>query len=98
MIFILSFLNCIFNIIFENLIKNVEIEEEHLSFELEAVKHELEVIFQQRDEKMLLLQSEISSLQAQIASLQEDIFGSWFFPSNEAPATSRQQQNNCRTY
>jgi len=58
---------------FENLIKNVEIEEEHLSFELEAVKHELEVIFQQRDEKMLLLQSEISSLQAQIASLQEDI-------------------------
>ena len=58
---------------FENLIKHVEIENEHQSFEVEAVKHELEVIFQQRDEKMMLLQAEISSLQSQIASLQEDI-------------------------
>ncbi|MEO8760483.1 MAG: hypothetical protein ABI448_06300 [Bacteroidia bacterium] len=58
---------------FENLIKSVEIENEHQSYEVEAVKHELEVIFQQRDEKMMLLQSEISSLQAQIALLQEDI-------------------------
>jgi len=58
---------------FENLIKNVTIKNEHQSFEVEAVKHELEVIFQQRDEKMMLLQAEISSLQSQIASLQEDI-------------------------
>ncbi len=58
---------------FENLIKSVEIENKHQSYEVEAVKHELEVIFQQRDEKMMLLQSEISSLQAQIASLQEVI-------------------------
>jgi chromosome segregation ATPase len=54
-------------------LENNQAEKEHLSSELQAVKHELEVISQQRDEKVMLLQSEIHSLQAQINLLQEGI-------------------------
>ena len=47
------------------------VEQEHLLEELQAVKHELEITAQQRDEKVVLLQSEISSLQGQITTLKE---------------------------
>jgi chromosome segregation ATPase len=49
------------------------VEKEHLLSELQAVKHELEITAQQRDEKVVLLQSEINSLQRQLVSLQESI-------------------------
>jgi chromosome segregation ATPase len=49
------------------------VEKEHLLAELQAVKHELEITAQQRDEKVVLLQSEINALQRQITSLQESI-------------------------
>ena len=49
------------------------VEKEHLLAELQAVKHELEITAQQRDEKVVLLQSEISQLQSQLVSLQESI-------------------------
>ena len=47
------------------------VEQKHLLEELQAVKHELEITAQQRDEKVVLLQSEISSLQGQITTLKE---------------------------
>ena len=57
----------------ESVIENIQAEKNHLSSELQAVKHELEIVSQQRDEKVVLLQSEINSLQSQISLLQEGI-------------------------
>jgi hypothetical protein len=57
----------------ESVVENIQAEKDHLSSELQAVKHELEIVSQQRDEKVVLLQSEINSLQSQISFLQEGI-------------------------
>lgn len=61
------------NTLVEKEAEQVKSEKEHLSAELIAVKHELEMISQQKDEKMLSLQSEISALNEQIISLQTDM-------------------------
>jgi hypothetical protein len=58
----------------ESIVENSQLEKEHLSSELKAVKQELDIVLQQRDGKVVLLQSEISSLQAQITALQENIY------------------------
>ncbi|MBS1646555.1 MAG: hypothetical protein JST67_04380 [Bacteroidetes bacterium] len=51
----------------------LEVEKEHLLSELNAVKHELNIIMQQRDEKVMLLQTEISELKNETQLLQNSI-------------------------
>ncbi|HXB40080.1 MAG TPA: hypothetical protein VNZ49_06025 [Bacteroidia bacterium] len=54
-------------------IENIRQEKERLNIELQATRHELDVTTQQREEKIILLQSEISNLQTQIITLSNSI-------------------------
>jgi chromosome segregation ATPase len=57
------------SIISEEQLTEIKAEKERLTFELEAIRHELTVTSQKREEKIVLLQSEISGLQNQLVTL-----------------------------
>lgn len=57
----------------EEQIAEVKAEKEHLTAELEAIKHELNIVTQNREEKILSLQNEIGTLQNQLVSLSNSL-------------------------
>ncbi len=54
-------------------IESTRLEKERLNIELQATRHELDVTTQQREEKIILLQSEISNLQTQVIVLSASV-------------------------
>ena len=62
-----------FEALTEEQIAEIKAEKEHLATELEAIKHELNVTTQNREEKIISLQSEISHLQNQLISLSDSL-------------------------
>jgi chromosome segregation ATPase len=54
-------------------IEAIRIERDRLCMELEATRYELDITTQQREEKIVLLQSELSSLQNQVISLSDSL-------------------------
>jgi chromosome segregation ATPase len=57
----------------EEQIAEIKAEKEHLATELEAIKHELNITTQNREEKIISLQSDINHLQNQIISLSNSL-------------------------
>ncbi|MGZ3903915.1 MAG: hypothetical protein ACXVC6_09485 [Bacteroidia bacterium] len=57
----------------EEQIAEVKAEKEHLATELEAIKHELNIVTQNREEKIISLQNEIGTLQNQLVSLSNSL-------------------------
>ena len=57
----------------EEEIEAIRKEKEQLAIELRATRHELDITTQQREEKIILLQSEIATLQNQVIALSDSL-------------------------
>lgn len=57
----------------EEEIEAIRKEKEQLAIELHATRHELDITTQQREEKIILLQSEIATLQNQVIALSDSL-------------------------